>query len=65
MLRDPIEVELVRCKDCKHEFEAFHSDLGTYMCPECFETINTKGVKPIDLYMRTHPPKKDGAKEAR
>lgn len=40
------EVEVVSCK-CGHEFEAFHNDLGTYMCPECFQKENVK-VKPLD-----------------
>lgn len=46
------EVELIICS-CGHEFEAFHDDLGTYMCPECFDVKRydaVPAVKPLDAF---------------
>lgn len=53
MHREPLEVELVSCK-CGHEFEAFHNDLGTYMCPECFDKnkVSPKDQKTLDVALK-------------
>lgn len=45
------EIEIVFCK-CGHQFDAFHNDLGTYMCPECFDNDPKKVTpkeKPLDV----------------
>ena len=58
MERNQLEAELIHCS-CGHEFEAFHNDLGTYLCPECFERIKKVSrlpshpdLKALDVALR-------------